>query len=334
MSWSRWIAAAADRVLDPSIVLSFDRSGFSRHQRGFFPGDLDVDMGGRVCAITGANSGIGLATARALAARGAEVWMLCRNAERGEKARAEVEAQTNNANVRLAIVDVSDVEKVKRFARDWPVQKLDVLVHNAGALFSERAVNPQGLELTLATNLVGPLALMAGLVERLSEGHLPRVIWVSSGGMYTQKLRVDHLANPPGTFDGVKAYATTKRAMVVLSEQLAERLGSAGIAVHCMHPGWADTPGVQSAIPGFWRVTRGILRTAAQGADTVIWLAVCDRAQVDSGRFWFDRKPRPTHLLPGTCSDASVRDELWEEAHRWAGLDTGFWATLSRSIST
>lgn len=138
---------------------------------------------------------------------------------------------------------------------------------------------------------------------RLCESHLPRVIWVSSGGMYTQRLRVDHLAKPPGEFDGVEAYAWTKRAMVVLSEQLAERLDSAEIAVHCMHSGWADTPGVQSSMPGFWRVTRGILGTAEQGADTVIWLAICDRAQVDSGRFWFDRSP----VLPTCCPADGAR---------------------------
>ena len=130
-------------------------------------------------------------------------------------------------------------------------------------------------------------------MARLEAGE--HLIWVSSGGMYTQRLKVDALDAPEVGFDGVVAYARTKRAMVVVSEQLASRLTPKGIAVHAMHPGWADTPGVESSIPGFWKLTQAILRTPDEGADTV-WLVPRSGTR-GPGRFWFDRQARSPFLL-------------------------------------
>lgn len=320
MSWTRWLARAGDTLLDPTILFSFDRTGFARHRQGFDPSDLEVDLAGRVCLVTGANSGLGHATAQALAERGAEVWMLCRSLERGEAARQEIVDRTGHRAVHLAEVDLSSLDSVTRLCETLPLEHIDVLVQNAGVLPGEREESPEGLELTLATNLVGPFALTAGLLGRLQRGRGARLIWVSSGGMYSQKLDVATLEQPPGDFDGVAAYARTKRAMVVLSEQLAERLAPQGIAVHCMHPGWADTPGVQTSIPGFWRVTRSILRSSAEGADTVVWLAACDKAAEEPGRFWFDRKARSTYLVPGKRETVAERELLWRSLHQWSGL--------------
>jgi NAD(P)-dependent dehydrogenase (short-subunit alcohol dehydrogenase family) len=111
-------------------------------------------------------------------------------------------------------------------------------------------------------------------------------------------------------YDGVVAYAETKRAQVVLAEMWADELEGDGVVVNSMHPGWADTPGVQSSIPRFRRVTRAILRTPAQGADTIVWLAASDAAGELTGEFVFDRKPRLKHLSDDTGSDADRR-ALW-----------------------
>jgi len=143
--------------------------------------------------------------------------------------------------------------------------------------------------------------------------------------MYTQRLNIQQLENPPEPFDGVRAYAQTKRAMVYLSERLATALGPDNIAVHCMHPGWADTPGVERSLPLFWKVTRSILRNAEAGADTIVWLAGCDRAHSQSGLFWFDRVARSTHLLPGTRVGPEALDELWTRTHQWAGVPPTVW---------
>lgn len=319
MGVARWANRLGNALLDPTIVLSFDRNGYRRHAKGFDRADLEVSLKGRSIAITGANSGIGLASAQALAERGASVWMLCRSEGRAERAAERIRARVPDASLHIVRLDLADPQSVESVDERLPDGPLDVLIHNAGILPRTYASSAWGLEQTLATNLVAPFALTQKLMARLEAGERARIIWVSSGGMYTQRLKVDALDAPEVGFDGVVAYARTKRAMVVVSEQLASRLTPKGIAVHAMHPGWADTPGVESSIPGFWKLTQAILRTPEEGADTVVWLAASDRAQGDSGRFWFDRQARSPFLL-GKRASPEERSRLWEAMHQWARL--------------
>jgi dehydrogenase/reductase SDR family protein 12 len=307
-----------DAVLDRTILFSFDRSGFLRHAGRFSPDDLDVDLTGRVCVVTGANSGIGRAAATALAARGAEVWLLCRDRGRGEEAVASIRKTTGNERVQLAVVDVSHLGAVHAFVEGFAPARVDVLIHNAGVLPATRQETPEGLELTLATNAVGPFLLTHLLHAKLAAATGARVIFVSSGGMYAQRLSLDDLQWTQRPFDGVTAYAQTKRMQVVLTELLARRWARARIAVHAMHPGWADTPSVRSSIPRFWQVMRKRLRTPEQGADTIVWLAVAPA--LPSGRFWFDRAPQPTHLLPFTTERPRDRAQMWRMCTGLAGL--------------
>jgi NAD(P)-dependent dehydrogenase (short-subunit alcohol dehydrogenase family) len=309
-----------DRLLDKTIALSFDRTGYLRHARGYDPDDLDVDLAGRQIAVTGANSGLGYATTAALAARGATVWMLCRDARRGADARDRLLTAHPGADLRLHAVDVSDWESVDACGDDLPTDRLDVLVHNAGALVDARVVLPNGLERTLATNLVGPYRLTHRLLGRLEAAPAPRVVHVSSGGMYGVKLDLAALEGTRGSFDGVKAYAYTKRGQVVLTEQLAERWADRGIAVHAMHPGWADTPGVKGSIPTFHALTQAILRTPEQGADTTVWLAAVADIPGPSGTFWFDRAPADPHLSRLTRVADDVRARFWDQLQDWAGV--------------
>ncbi|MDP2316586.1 MAG: SDR family NAD(P)-dependent oxidoreductase [Pseudomonadota bacterium] len=264
--------------LDP---FGFGQPGFRKHARRFDPADLDRDLRGLVVAITGANSGLGLAATRALAARGATVWMLCRDLQKAEVARATLAGDT-----RLARLDVSSLASIR--ALDIPTP--DVLVHNAGQLASRRE-EVDGLERTVATHVVGPWRLSRRL-------RAATTIWVTSGGMYTQRLDVAGMFAPPEPFDGVVAYARCKRAQVVL----ARRLGH-----HAMHPGWADSPGVASSLPRFHRLTRGILRTPDEGADTIVWLAA---TRPSPPAFWFDRAVAPEHVLPWTKHDPAEEDAL------------------------
>ena len=332
MSAARWgtlvrpLARAADAVLDPSIVFSFDQTGYLRHRTQFDDSDLDVDMTGRLCLVTGGNSGLGLATARGLASRGATVWILGRNEVRSAGVCEKLRSETGNSNISHFQLDLGDPESVDRVVRAVGDQPVDVLVNNAGVLLNERGESEGGLELTLATNLVGHLRLTAGLLPALRAGDRARIVWVSSGGMYAKRLSVDDLRSPPEPFDGVAAYAQTKRAMVTISRWLADSLASTGIAVHAMHPGWAATPGVEQSLPTFWKLTRPILRTAETGADTILWLAVCDKAHAESGRFWFDRKIRSEHLLGRTRQSQEEERRLWDELHDWAGLSDSVWA--------
>jgi NAD(P)-dependent dehydrogenase (short-subunit alcohol dehydrogenase family) len=312
------INAFVDWVLDRTILFSFDRSGFLRHARSFRQGDLDADLAGRVCLVTGANSGIGREAATALAARGAEVWLLCRDRARGEEAVASIRKTTGNRRVHIEVVDVSRLDAVRAFAERFTPTRIDVLIHNAGVLPGTREETAEGLEVTLATNVIGPFLLTHLLQPKLAAAGGARVIFVSSGGMYAERLSLDDMQWSQRPFDGVTAYAQTKRMQVILTELLARRWARAGIAVHAMHPGWADTPSVRSSLPRFWRVMRKRLRTPEQGADTLLWLAVAPA--LPSGQFWFDRAPQPTHLLPFTTEPARDRARLWRTCKQLAGL--------------
>ena len=227
-----------------------------------------------------------------------------------------IREQTGNARVSLELLDVSDLAAVREAAARLASGPVDVLVHNAGVLPDERVETADGLELTFATHVVGPFLLtrlLRGSLEKSPEG---RVIWVSSGGMYTRRLNLEDPNWTRRDYDGVIAYAETKRAQVVLAELWAEELRGTSVVVNAMHPGWADTPSVKSSLPRFHRVTRSILRTPAEGADTVVWLAACPRARRWTGRFFFDRKARRTHLLPFTRESAEDRRALWKLCER------------------
>jgi dehydrogenase/reductase SDR family protein 12 len=299
-----------DALLDASVFWSFDASGFERHARGFAPGELEVDLQGAPVWITGANSGIGFETSRAVMRARGEAWLLCRDRSRGQRALERL-AGEGPVKPRLLVCDMSDLASVRAAAAQAPV-RLHALVHNAGALDSARGTTPQGLENTFATHVAGP-----HLLTRLLGARCARVVFVSSGGAYTQPLDVAATLDPPEPFDGVRAYARCKRAQIVLGELWAERLP--GVGVHVMHPGWAATPGVAKSLPGFDRWMQGRMRTAAQGADTVAWLVLAERVAREPSGFWFDRRRVSPHLLPWTRSGDARREELWRRLESIVG---------------
>jgi NAD(P)-dependent dehydrogenase (short-subunit alcohol dehydrogenase family) len=305
------IGRALGRIVDPTIALSFDRTGFRIHSLAFRPDDLDVDLSGRRCLITGANSGIGYESALALADLGAEVVLLCRSRERGEAAAERIREQTGNAGVSVEELDVSRLESVRSAAARLGKRTVDVLIHNAGVLPEERIETEDGLELTFATHVAGPFLLTRLLRTALEKSSDARVIWVSSGGMYTRRLNPRDPNWEEREYDGVFAYAETKRAQVVLAELWAEELRGSSVVVNAMHPGWADTPSVKTSLPTFYRFTRTMLRTPAEGADTVVWLAASSRAKQWTRCFFFDRAIRRTHFLPFTRESDEERSRLW-----------------------
>lgn len=307
-------------VLDPTIVLSFDHTGFLVHQTQFRAEDLEVNMRGKTCLVTGANSGLGLATARALAQHGAKVWLLCRDEERGRAAVDEIRRESDDGQARLEVLDVSNLSAIRRFAETFDEPAVDVLINNAGILTEQRSETAEGIELTLATNLVGPFLLTYLLLPRLRRSPAARVINVSSGGMYTQKLVVDELSSADEPFDGVVSYARTKRAVVVLTELWAEKL-SGNVTFNAMHPGWADTAAVRRSLPLFYKVLKPLLRTPEEGADTIVWLALCPRIADQTGMFWFDREARRTHFAPWTRESPEERERLWELCCRLCEID-------------
>jgi NAD(P)-dependent dehydrogenase (short-subunit alcohol dehydrogenase family) len=218
------------------------------------------------------------------------------------------------------LCDLARLDSVREFAQRFSdrVPRLDVLVNNAGVLTPKRTLSPDGIELTFAVNVLSPFLLTAELRGALRRAAPSRVINVSSGGMYAQRLNADDLQNVRD-FSGTTAYAQTKRAEVVLTEMWAERLAPDRIAVNAMHPGWADTAGVRSSLPRFYRLTRPLLRTPAEGADTIVWLGAAPAGASVSGGFWHDRAQRPVHILPTTRESAADRRHLWSACERLSG---------------
>ncbi len=319
---SRIAGRVLSAVVDPTVVLSFGRTGFLIHRLEFDPADLEVDLHGRTCVVTGANTGLGYATASALARQGAEVWLLCRDPGRGQSALREIRAASGNTRVHLELADLSSPASVRAFAERFATRRVDVLVNNAGVLPATRSETGDGIELTWATNVVGPFLLTTLLLPKLLAAPQGRIINISSGGMYTKRLDLEDVAWQRRPFDGVAAYANSKRAEVVLTELWAERLAATRVTVNSMHPGWADTPGVQTSLPRFHRVMQKLLRTAEEGADTIVWLALCPRLAGESGKLWFDRKERRTHYLRRTRESAADRQALWELCKEQCG-ETG-----------
>jgi dehydrogenase/reductase SDR family member 12 len=312
------ISSVLDTALDLSVIGGYTKVGHRIRSRGFSPLPR---MEGKVVLITGATSGLGLAAADGFAGLGATVWLAVRDRQRGQHARARICEFCYGADVLVDVCDLSELHSVRRFARDFAaeVPRLDVLVNNAGVLTQRRELSNDGIELTLATNVVGPFLLTNLLTPLLERSEPGRIINVSSGGMYTQKLQVDDLQSEHGDFDGPTVYARTKRAEVVLTELLARRVAHRGVVAHAMHPGWADTPGIKTSLPRFYKLTRPLLRTPAQGADTIVWLGAATEPAAESGGFWHDRRRRPTHLLPGTRETEADRNRLWAECVALSG---------------
>jgi NAD(P)-dependent dehydrogenase (short-subunit alcohol dehydrogenase family) len=197
---------------------------------------------------------------------------------------------------------------------------LDVLVDNAGAIYPTRRMSEDGIEATLALMAVGPFALEAGLLPLLKSTPGSRVIAVTSGGMYTQRLPVDDLQYASGTYDGPKAYARAKRAQVSLMREWARRTRGQ-VAFTAMHPGWADTPGLAASLPGFYRVMGPLLRTPEQGIDTILWLATHPDPGAISGHLFLDRRARPFDRIRSTRLRPDDRRRLWDAVIGLAGIE-------------
>jgi dehydrogenase/reductase SDR family protein 12 len=307
------LASLIDSALDLTVVPGYTKIGY-RARRALCWAELPpASMNGSRVLVTGATSGLGLAAAQALAALGATVHILARDRERGSAAAARI-AQASGGEVHLEIADLASTSSVRAFARRFSSEQddLQVLVNNAGVMSAQRKVSVDGHELTFATNVLGTFLLTNELLPLLCAGAPSRIITVSSGGMYTRGIEVSDLESEHGDFNGPVAYARTKRAQVILTELWAERLAQSGVVAHAMHPGWADTPGLERSLPRFHRFAAPLLRTAAEGADTIVWLASAEEPVQSSGGFWHDRLRRSTNRVPWTRESESDRRALWE----------------------
>lgn len=309
-------------IKDRTVLLGlfdFTRFGYRLRARKWRP--FHVSLSGRTIVVTGATSGLGKAAAKRLACLGARVVLVGRDSAKLEETSSELAEQGHEKKIACFLADLSLMSEVRRLARELVRAEpaIHVLVNNAGALFNERGTTEEGLERTFALDLLSPFLLTNLLLPKLEQSAPARIVNVSSGGMYTQRIRVDDLQFEKGKYNGAVAYARAKRGLVILTEQWAQKLDRAVVTVHAMHPGWAETPGVVSSLPGFYKVTRRVLRTPAEGADTMVWLAAAPEAGRTTGLFWLDRQPRLTHVFPGTRESPQERETLWSELCRLSG---------------
>ncbi len=294
----------------PELSL-FTRLGYRLAKKRFHP--MSASVKDKHMVVTGASAGLGYVTARELGRRGAELTLVMRDKDKAERTVAELKQETGNKNIRYELADLSLMADVDTLTRRLKKRghAIDVLVNNAGALFNPRGETKEGLEQSYALLLLSPCRLTEGLKPLLLKAKAPRVINVVSGGMYTQKLNVDSLLNENDrNYSGSVAYAKEKRALMVLTQEWAKDWADEGIVVNAMHPGWADTPGVQNTLPEFRKITRSVLRSAEEGADTIVWLAVAREAGKTSGKLFLDREERTTHLMKKTRETANERRKL------------------------
>ena len=329
------ISKLVDNALDWTVVPGYSKLGFAARERAWGELEPPARPGEWSVLVTGGGGGIGAAACERFARLGANVHMLVRDGDKGERARAELAERSGSDRLQVEVCDVSSLASVREFsARFAPADgELHALVHNAGAMPPERTRTDEGFELTFATNVLGPFLLTGLLLPRLRGGAPARVINVSSGGMYTQRLRADDLQLERRDYEPQAFYAHTKRCEVILTELWAERLRGSGIAVQSMHPGWADTPGVQTALPGFRKVMGPLLRDAGQAADTIVWLATAAEPGERPGLFWHDRAPRSTHRVPWTRESEADRARLWDECVRLSGWSEDAAETVPVSAS-
>jgi len=307
-------------ALDAAVVPGFSKIGYAIRKRlGNWQPISSFDLRGKTVVITGPTSGLGEQVARQLALTGANLVLVARNEEKCARVINEIAPLCTGSKPVFVRAEMGDLESVRSACAAVQQQftHIDVLIHNAGALLNTRQVSPQGIEQTIASHVVGPFLMTTLLLPLMNGG---RVVTVSSGGMYSSGLPIfdkgETLEMPAHKYGGSKQYAIAKRAQVTLTEMWATRVPQTEFV--SMHPGWADTPGVQESIPGFRRVTAPILRTASEGADTIAWLAAVSPLPGRNGTFWSDREIRPTHKTPQSkkLDTEANRQSLWQQVEQ------------------
>jgi NAD(P)-dependent dehydrogenase (short-subunit alcohol dehydrogenase family) len=274
-------------------------------------------MTGKICLVTGANSGIGKATTSGLARMGATVVMICRNREKGETVRAEIIAQSGNQSVDLMIADLASQQSIRQLATDFKrkYQQLHVLVNNAGGIFGRRVLTEDGLEQTFAVNHLAYFLLTSSLLELLQASAPSRIVNVTSEAQRAGIINFDDLQAENG-YSAQRAYSQSKLANILFTYELARRLAGTGVTANVVHPGAVRTGFGSTASTSFRIVVKllsPLMRNPEKGADTVVYLAASPEVEGVTGKYFSDRKERPSSKA---SYDLSTAMELWDVSEK------------------
>lgn len=274
---------------------------------------------GKLALVTGANSGMGMATVEALSDAGAKVVMLCRSEVRGREALEKLTAGKDR-EIQLMLCDLGDYESIRSFAAEFKKKfgKLDILVNNAGFISLDRQETREGVERQFGINHLGHFLLTTELMELMGEG--ARIVVVASGAHKAGKIHFDDINLTRG-YNVVKAYGQSKLANVLFTRELARRLRDRGITVNCCHPGAVATNMGVNRETGFGKTITGLLRpffqTPAEGARTAVFLATDESVKEITGEYFYKCKIAKSSKR---SHDMEAAARLWELSERMVGL--------------
>lgn len=282
----------------------------------------DRSLAGKLCLVTGATSGIGLTTARALARLGAAVWLHGRDAQRGRRAVEDIGRETGNAEVRFVQADFAKLDEVRRLAEhvEEAAPRLDVLIDNAGLIARERTLTADGLETTFAVNHLAPFLLTLKLLDKLRRSAPARIVVVASEAHRRAQLDFGDLMTARH-YSMYRAYARSKLANVLFTRALAKRLDGTAVTANALHPGVVRT-GLFDAGPPLLRTAvaaagRLFMISPEEGAKTSVFLASSPQVEGRTGGYYSDCRP----IQPGIAAlrDADA-ERLWEISAQLVGL--------------
>jgi retinol dehydrogenase 12 len=273
------------------------------------------ELSGRTFLVTGANTGIGRATAADLARRGGRVYLACRSEQRGRAAAAEISAASGNEAVAFLPLDLADLASVRACAEQFLArgEPLHVLINNGGVA-GQRGLTANGFELAFGVNHLGHFALTTALLDRLAESAPARIVNVSSDSHYQAK-GIDFAAvrRPTASVTGMREYSVSKLSNVLFTQELARRLDGRGVTAYALHPGVVASD-IWRRVP--WPV-RPLIKlrmiTPEQGARTSLYCATSPEVADASGRFYDKSRERPASAV----ATPELAGTLWQRSEAW-----------------
>jgi len=279
-------------------------------------------MAGKICVVTGANSGIGKETALGLAQMGAHTVLVCRNPQKGKAAQEEIQRAAASAQVDLLIADMSSLQSVRALAIEIKqnYSRLDVLINNAGAAIPERRLSSDGIEMTVAANHLGGALLTLLLLDLLKASAPSRIINVSSEAQRDVRLEMDDLQFSRRKYNVIAAYGQSKLLMNAFTFELARRLEGTGVTANCLHPGvvwtniWGSSPPILKVIV---TILSPFMLNSKEGAKVSLYLATSPEVEKVSGQYFVKSKPALSNPL---SRDPKVAGEIWDWTEKMIGF--------------